>query len=214
MFRPWLIYMILTAALLAACGDGDDKGNDTSSATTAPPSPTSILSSRFNGPMLGNNDADEGDSSCSEGSDCGLASATDVEAALALALAPTTWQGLEIGVPDDFEALDFETRLSIETTDFERYEGSFRVSVRWTDAEGAQTLLASYANLDTAARQDHTTALGDGYIIPNADMGMVGVWTLPDERVVVIEGFVQPGYWPRYGATYMAIVDGITLNTR
>ncbi len=210
MIRAHRIIFLALLMLLMACSNNSDENKPKAEATVPPPTPTSLLTSRFNGPLL--NPAKHGEaSSCLAGSDCGLGVATDVETALALPLTLTVWQGLQIGVPEGFDALDFETRLAIETTDVEKYEGNFRVSVQWATAEEVEKLLQNYANIDLSKREEHSTAIGEGYIIPNNDMGMIGVWTSDDERMVVVEGFVQPGYWPRYAATYMAIIDNLAI---
>ncbi len=210
MFRPLMMILLVLIAIVAACNNATDEPD-------APaPTPTSLLASRFNGPLLntsGNTDTADA-SDCSVGSDCGLQAASNVEAAPPLPLSPITWQGLSIGLPAGFEDLDFDDRLAIESTEDQLQREGFRVLIRWTDATSAEALVGRYVALDTERRTEHTNALGTGYTIPNADMGMVGVWTLADGRVLLVEGFVMPGYWPRYAATYNAIVDGLTLAER
>lgn len=208
-----LFVLICAGLLLAACNNKkEDQGNEDRE-PTAIPAPTSVVAG-FDGPLLNpitNNTSEDCLLNPEGGSDCSVAVGHVEESAMPLPLTPQAVLDITLGIPADFEVLPVGDQVSIETNDSEAHPGNFRVFVQWADAEGVDKLLASYTNLDLSHKAEQTRGNLDGYTIPNAELGMVGVWQVESTRYLVLEGFVSPGYWPMYAATFQAMFDSVEI---
>lgn len=211
MKRCWIGVMIL---LLAACGGEKDK--DTPQ-PTAEPSATSApsIATNYTGPLLNPLSDTTDEEACKVDSDCNIFASVEIEGeALPLPLVPQNILGLSIGVPENFEFFIIGTQAIMSTLDNEQHPGNFRVTLQWLDEDGVGRLLGGYTQLDEVNRVDYQTDTLSGYTLPNgpdSELGMVGVWTAPDGRILVTEGFIDPGYWPLYAATFRTMIDSITL---
>lgn len=223
MRRLWIVMMIVLLALVACGGDDSDEGSDSESPSATPemtgPTPTSPLDALSNNSLNALSQGTE-DEDCpietveGEESDCLNFDEADtaVEAATPIPLQTEQLVGLSVGVPEGFEALAFdENEAVIQPIDTQAPPGEFHVQIHWRDAEGVEALLATYQSLDEDARTNHENAVGSGYVVPNGDLGVIGVWEASEDRYLVIEGFVAPGFWPMYAATYTEIVDTVRL---
>lgn len=208
MHKLWFILALLI--LVTACStDTDDNSDTADTPPTQTPAPTSVFASNFDGPRLNTGPALNTAADCSLDPDaegCGVGEVVEVDDALPLPLTDTAWEDIIVGVPVGFDALEFNEQLIIETQDTEQYPGNFTVIINKRTAEELESTLANFAALDESQRRTVENALGEGYIIPNANRGMVGVWPLAEGNFLLVRASVSPGYWPAYAATLNTIV--------
>lgn len=210
----WRVFLVLVLFLAACDNANKDDGEQPPAAPTATSAPTRVVNN-YTGPLLNPLSDSTDEEACKVDSECNIFAAVDIEGeAVPLPLTPQTVLELSLGIPDTFEVLMVGDQAIISTSDPEEHPGNFRVTLQWLDEDGLESLLGGYTQLDEVNRVDYQTEALSGYTLPNgpdSELGMVGVWTVPDGRTLVTEAFVDPGYWPLYSSTFRAMVDSITL---
>lgn len=207
-----LLFVAVASLLIVACGDD---GNAAETQVEPTITPTSAFVSNFAGPML--NSVDQ--APASEIEDCSLdpnatgcsvsALAGDVEIAGPLPLTSAEWRDVRYGIPQGFDAIVSDDEIIIDAIDYDVTPGSPVFRLRAVPTDTVETILASYATLNDNQLMYRDNGLGEGYTIPKAGYGMIGIWPHTANTSLIIEATVLPGFWPAYSATYMALIDSI-----
>ncbi|KAB2903827.1 MAG: hypothetical protein F9K27_11905 [Anaerolineae bacterium] len=200
-----VIFLILVVFSLAACSEKKDE--------KAKPLPTATsVTSGYTGPFIGGGDAGQEESGCTEAGGCGgvVEQVELVEEALPLQTQKVA--GFSLGIPEGYSPIIFDEEVVISATSAETI-GGFTVVLREVTQDDLQAILERFDQPDFETGTLINNPVLKGHQLPNKQVGTIALFEAENGRMVFVEGFASPGYWPAFTVTFDAILETVALNS-